>query len=70
MIRSLNVQILHLNTKMNLDLILVDVLRYKIAFDAQLKFAPSPVKNFLSTTLVHKKVHLKPFLKGASSVKR
>ena len=55
---------------MNLDLILVDVLRYKIAFDAQLKFAPSPVKNFLSTTLVHKKVHLKPFLKGASSVKR
>ena len=58
--RSLNVQIVHLNTQMNLDLFFVDILRYQITIDPQLKFAWFPVKYFLSTTLVQKMYILYP----------
>ena len=48
MIRSPNVAIVHINNQWTLDLFLVDVLRYQIKIDAQLKFSPFPVKNFFS----------------------
>ena len=58
--RSLNVSIVHLNAWRNFDLFLVNILRYQILIDLQLKFALFPVKYFLSTTLVHKKYILYP----------
>ena len=58
--RSLNVSIVHLNAWRNFDLFLVDIFRYQITIDLQLKFALFPVKYFLSTTLVHKKYFLCP----------
>ena len=57
---SLNVSIVHVNARRNFDLFLVDILRYQITIDLQLKFALFPVKYFLSTTLVHKKYILYP----------
>ena len=45
-------------------------MRYEIMIDTQLNFVLMPMKNFLSTTLVHQKVHLIPFIKVASRVKR
>ena len=55
-----NVSIVHLNAGRNFDLLLVDILRYPITIDLQLKFVFFPVKYFLSTTLVHKKYILYP----------
>ena len=53
--RSLNEPIGQSNAKRNLDQFLVDILSYQITIDAQLKFTLFPMKNFLSTTLVHEK---------------
>ena len=57
---SLNLSIVHLNAQRNLDLFLVDILRYQMTIDLQLKFALFPVKYFLRTTLVLKKYILYP----------
>ena len=53
-----------------LDQFLLIFMRCEITIDTQLNFDLIPVKNFLSTTLVHQKVHLVPFIKVASRVKR
>ena len=58
--RSQKVPIVQTNAQRNLDQFLVDILSYQITIYAQLKFALFPVKNFLSTTLVHKKYILYP----------
>ena len=47
MIRSLNVPIVHLSAQWNLNLFLVDILRYQITIDAQLKFPPVSYKELL-----------------------
>ena len=70
MIRSLNVPIVHLNAQWNLNLFLVDILRYQITIDAQLKFPPVSYEELLKYYFSSWKVHLIPYLKGASRIKR
>ena len=53
-----------------LDQFLLIFMRYEITIDTQLNFVSMPVKNFINTTLFHQKVHLNPFIKVASRVKR
>ena len=53
-----------------LDQFLVIFMRFEIMIDTQLNFVLMSENNFLSTTLVHLKVHLIPFVKRASRVKR
>ena len=55
-----SIYIVYLNAQRNLDLFWVEILRYQITIDPQLKFTLFPVKYFLSTTLVHKKYILYP----------
>ena len=52
------------------NIILTHILKYEIMIDKQLKSILVPSRNFLSTTLVHEKVQLIPFLKGALMIKR